>query len=131
MMQIINNTCNGKCSNCGECCSDVLPLSEKEINNIRKYIKQHNIQEMRHLSVLDTRLDLTCPFRDNENKKCVIYEVRPDICKCFICCKTIPNIEHDKALLHSTRIPYSMRNIFFNGKPLEEICATIIKKLGG
>jgi hypothetical protein len=30
-----DNTVNGKCSRCGECCSNLLPLSEKEISDIK------------------------------------------------------------------------------------------------
>ena len=28
-------------------------------------------------------MDYTCPFRDEKNKKCMIYDVRPIICKLF------------------------------------------------
>ena len=29
---------NGKCSMCGECCGAILPVSEKEIKRIKKYV---------------------------------------------------------------------------------------------
>ena len=41
MEKVINYTENGKCSNCGQCCTDYIPISQKEINRIRKYIKKH------------------------------------------------------------------------------------------
>ena len=40
---IQNRTCNGKCSSCGECCSDILPLDNFEIKKIRDYINKHKI----------------------------------------------------------------------------------------
>lgn len=120
--QITNFTCNGECSNCGQCCSDLLPLNNIEIKRIKEYIRKHNIKECKHLSILvKNPLDLTCPFRDNKNKKCLIYEVRPEICRSFICSKTMPEIEETKRLINSTRQVVSMRNIFFNGEPLENI----------
>lgn len=126
---ITNKTCNGKCSNCGECCSDILPIDQTEIKRIKKFIQKNDIKESKHLSMLDTRLDLTCPFRDNENKKCLIYEVRPDICRCFICSKLMPDIEHDKALFYSQKTTQSMRNVFFGGQPLTDIFSTLIDKM--
>ena len=30
-----NFTVNDKCSNCGQCCSNLLPMSEKEVKNIK------------------------------------------------------------------------------------------------
>ena len=29
-----NLTCNGKCTECGECCSNLLPMTDDEIENI-------------------------------------------------------------------------------------------------
>lgn len=82
-------TDNGKCTQCGQCCSNILPMTEDEITVIRRYIKKHHIKEHRHiLPLAEPTLDLTCPFlNDNkQNEKCDIYEVRPRICKDFICC---------------------------------------------
>lgn len=41
-------TDNGKCTQCGECCTNILPMTQAEINNIHKYIKKHNVKEQRH-----------------------------------------------------------------------------------
>lgn len=35
----------GICSNCGRCCSDILPLDDKEIDEIFKYIDKHNVKK--------------------------------------------------------------------------------------
>lgn len=82
-------TDNGKCTQCGNCCSNLLPMTDNEIDAIRKYIKKHNIKEHRHiLPLAEPTLDLTCPFLNDSkpNEKCDIYEVRPRICRDFICC---------------------------------------------
>lgn len=83
---IYNFTKNGKCSGCGNCCSRLLPMSQKEVDVIHRYINKHGIKECKHLlPVARPVIDMTCPFRDNDNNVCTIYEVRPEICKQFIC----------------------------------------------
>lgn len=81
-------TCNGKCTGCGGCCSNILPMTEDEIRTIRKYIKRYKIKEQKRLlPTVNQNLDMTCPFLDNSKKcdKCMIYEVRPMVCRDFIC----------------------------------------------
>ena len=36
---IIDLTCNGECTQCGQCCSNLLPMTDEEIATIHKYIK--------------------------------------------------------------------------------------------
>lgn len=82
-------TCNGKCTQCGECCSNLLPMTDSEIKTIREYIKANGIKEHKHLLPLVTpTIDMTCPFlnSDKDKEKCEIYSVRPKICRNFICC---------------------------------------------
>lgn len=94
MMDDMNNgvydlTRCGECTQCGSCCSNILPMTEKEIVTIRKYIKSHNIKERRHNYPIATPpIDMTCPFLndDKPKEKCEIYSVRPRICREFICC---------------------------------------------
>ena len=81
-------TDNGKCTQCGNCCSNFLVMTDTEIETIHKYIKKHNIKEHRHiLPLVEPTLDLTCPFLNDSkpNEKCDIYEVRPRVCRDFIC----------------------------------------------
>ena len=39
-------TKDGKCSGCGQCCSNYLPISSKEIKEIKRYVKKHHITEL-------------------------------------------------------------------------------------
>lgn len=110
---ITNFTCNGNCSNCGECCSNFLPLSNGEIKKIKDYVKKHNIKPCRHTSVLSNEIDGICPFRDNVNKKCLIYKIRPEICRSFICSKSIPDIEESKRLCYESKRAISMWHEIF------------------
>lgn len=85
---IFNFTIDGKCSGCGSCCSNFLPMSDKEIRQIKKYIQKNKIEECKHLLPTSTpTYDMTCPFLDisKDKDKCRIYEVRPMICRKFLC----------------------------------------------
>lgn len=44
-----NLTCNGKCTECGQCCSNLLPMTDDEISVIKKYIKKNGIKEHTHI----------------------------------------------------------------------------------
>lgn len=110
-LQLTNFTCNGKCSGCGQCCGDILYLSKKEIKEIDKYIKKHNIKATSKSIMVE--YDNTCPFRDNENKICKVYEVRPQICRVFKCDKSPEEAYINREFNNQTRLPRSMRNLFF------------------
>ena len=84
-----NLTCSGKCTGCGQCCSNLLPMTDDEISTIKKYIKKNRIKEHNHIvaPLAAPIIDMTCPFLDDSKscEKCTIYEVRPKICRDFIC----------------------------------------------
>ena len=109
--EVTNFTDNGKCSSCGQCCSNCLPLSDSEVKQIKAYIKKHNIKEQRHNFMVGT--DMTCPFRDEANKKCLIYEIRPEICRQFMCNHTKDDILKWKIDFHKKFNVVFMRNEFF------------------
>lgn len=82
-------TCNGECTQCGNCCSNILPMTKNEIDAIRRYIAKKHIKEQKHSYPFSQEsIDMTCPFLDNSKpkEKCAIYAVRPRICRDFICC---------------------------------------------
>lgn len=94
----IDLTKNGKCKSCGNCCSNLLPMTKAEVETIKQYIKKYHIKEQKHCFPEIAIADLTCPFLDMSKgkDKCVIYEVRPQICRSFVCNKTQSDIFADK-----------------------------------
>ena len=114
--QYQDNTVDGKCSACGECCADLLPLSDAEVDRLRKYAEKHNLKEHTEASIFHKNpIDLTCPFHDNIKKKCDVYPVRPLICRKFICSTPKPDAKAARDLLHQSRRARSLRwEIFGN-----------------
>ena len=111
-LEITDFTCNGKCSGCGQCCGDILHLSKWEIQRIDKYIKVNKIKCTPRLALVE--YDNTCPFRDNKEKKCKIYEVRPEICRVYQCNKTPEEAYNNREFTNMNKLPRSMRELFFN-----------------
>ena len=115
---VMDFTKNGKCTGCGECCSVLLPLSEKEIRKIKRYVEKHHITEKRHFApTAELLYDMTCPFLDGskEKDKCTVYSVRPAICRTFICNQPPSKVRENKELFWRTRMPVNMRETFFGG----------------
>lgn len=113
---VFDFTVDGECSNCGECCSNFLPVSRKEIKIIRRYISKKKIKEQKHFIPTRTAsVDWTCPFRDNSERICTIYPVRPAICRDFRCDKPKKRIQADKSLYHRKNLVVNMREEFFGG----------------
>lgn len=75
-MYTMLNIPDHNCQNCGECCGPV-PASKKEIEHIRQYLKENP----HALSKMGKGENLTCVFRNEEEKKCLIYPVRPLVCR--------------------------------------------------
>lgn len=42
-VEITDFSKDGKCSDCGGCCNDILPLTNADINRIKNYVKKNNI----------------------------------------------------------------------------------------
>lgn len=107
-------TQNGECSNCGQCCSRFLPMSGKEVKFIKRYIQKHKIKEQRHIFPIAGAVeDWTCPFRSEVERKCLIYEVRPAICRDFRCDKPAKQIKANKDMYHGRYQVVDMRGEFF------------------
>lgn len=112
---VYDMTDNGKCTGCGECCSNLLPMTDKEIEVIRRHIKKNNIKERKHgIPLANPFLDMICPFLNTDKKaeKCTIYSVRPAICRCFICSESNGALKH-KELWHGVRNPVNVRETFY------------------
>lgn len=96
----------GKCSKCGECCTPFLPIDQKEFYRISEYVIENNIKPQKQMLVMENKL--TCPYYNG--KKCLIYEVRPLICKEFYCYKK-PDVDTSKRLLKEKRTAVNMWDI--------------------
>lgn len=119
----VTNFCkDGKCTECGNCCSRYLAMSNKEINTIRQYIKKHNIKQQKHAIHIYAipLMDATCPFLDDTRPthKCLIYEVRPLICREFKC-DTWYSIDTTSPLFRSKLHPCDVTEIFFGKEQVE------------
>lgn len=119
-LQVVDCSKDGHCSDCGQCCGNMLPVNFQEIERIRKYIRKHNIQPCQHFAPLaGYRGSMLCPFRDNTAKRCTIYPVRPSICKSFFCGKTRDEILTDRAAAYKrSSLEIDMRATFFGGDPV-------------
>ena len=128
-MSVIDFTMDGKCSNCGACCSGVLPLSRAEVERIKRYLTQHPVKEQWHNG--RTGIDMTCPFRDERNRVCLIYPVRPDICASFVCNYTPEDLHRAKMDFHKSREVVFMRDAFFGANVGEEYRKVVLEMLTG
>ena len=107
-------TINNECSNCGSCCGDFLPVLAKELRTIHRFLMKHPIKEQIHRYPTATPMvDITCPFRSDTEKKCLIYEVRPAICRDFRCDKPKKKIKADRDLYHDKYGVCDMRKEFY------------------
>ena len=104
--KIIDCSVNGKCSCCGECCSNFLPVSQSEVDRIQEYVIKNKIRPAKEMLLM--RNTLICPYFNG--KKCLIYEVRPLICSEFYCYKK-PDIEMAKKFQKEERITVNMWGI--------------------
>lgn len=116
---ITDFTHNGNCSECGNCCTNMLPIGASEIPRIRAYIKKNHIRpHVLCLPLASPVLDITCPFlkTDTKEKRCMIYDVRPFICRHFICSRSkeqmVKDIASDKHVLEDRQVR-DVRKLFF------------------
>lgn len=112
---VTDYTVGGKCSECGACCSDLLPLTKSDIKRVRQYMKRHHVT----LTPPRADVDLTCPFL-SEDKHCKVYEARPTICRIFMCNKK-PHWSAGHKRREQDVIRLSMREVFGNDRRNSEI----------
>lgn len=90
---VYNFTQNGKCISCGNCCTALLPMTKEELKTIQRFVKRKHLQIEKHTGA---DLDLTCPFRNEEKRICMVYNIRPQICRDFKCDKPQKKIDDTK-----------------------------------
>ena len=104
MEKMVETKCvNGKCVGCGSCCTELLPLTLKEVETIQNYVKENKIKPYSEIFFEYNgvpSMNLMCPFRDLDTKTCRIYEVRPNICRQFKCNQDMRVIEKNKLIAH-------------------------------
>jgi Fe-S-cluster containining protein len=114
-------TKDGNCSKCGNCCSNVLPMTKKELDRIKKYIRANNIAEIKHITPLaKAPIDMTCPFRNDTKEICTIYEVRPKICRSFIC-NDVSQAKRNREHFAATMRIVDVRKELFNTSKQEKL----------
>ena len=84
----------GNCSRCGNCCAAMIPLTREEEETIRKYIQENKIEPEYFQD--EKNINLQCCFYDRKNKKCKIYDVRPNICRSFKCNRSISDLNKER-----------------------------------
>ena len=106
-------TKKGRCAKCGECCSNLLPLAQSEVERIIEYVKTHQIN-------ISKPKNGSCPFLSKE-KRCLVYEARPLVCRLFKCSAPTPSYKDFKLLLREDRAICDVKLTF---SVLETHCAT-------
>lgn len=80
---LLNIPAHTNCRNCGDCCT-IIPASRQEVKAIRGYLEAH--PEIKKQAQAHSHRILECPFRDDEAQRCIIYPVRPAICRLMGVC---------------------------------------------
>lgn len=80
-------TKNGKCSRCGQCCGNFIPLTSSELKELQELTKTDI--EVQLKTDDKGRVYMLCPFlimtQDSNETRCSIYNKRPSVCKMFRC----------------------------------------------
>ena len=78
--------CDVETAECGaKCCSNILLLTQKEIDRIRNYVRRNKIKPFNRNNVLKQEYVDVCPFLNPETLRCSIYSKKPYICEHFTC----------------------------------------------
>ena len=120
MDNILDNTCNGKCSQCGECCGAFLPLTKKEVKIIRDTIKKYNLQWNPADNIIGNDFHMLCPMLDLKTRKCKLHSIdpklKPAVCRRFICSNSKENLIKN-AKFYDSRADYNGES--GNFKPMD------------
>ena len=80
---------NGNCSRCGGCCSVLLPITQTELDLLKKYVKKHGITRQNHETGAEKGItvDAVCPLLQYEGEytTCLAEEVKPYVCRQYLC----------------------------------------------
>lgn len=125
--KITDFTKDGECSRCNQCCGGVLPITQLELKTIRRYVREKNIKPVASLAAIMVKpFDMSCPFA--ASGKCNIYEVRPQICRLFICSMDAEKIYKQKEELYQNP---NYKQIFLRDEIFGEKTAQVFVELMG
>jgi Fe-S-cluster containining protein len=112
----INNFNNPECKNCNECCSNVIPISIDEYNKIKFYLKTKEGKEILH-KIKSKKIPLAqnvevnyCKF--SYNMKCLIYDIRPNICRYFHCDEKLRNDNEMQRKFKNVKYIYFLSDLY-------------------
>ena len=108
-----NNCINGNCSRCGNCCTPFLPMSKSEVKKVKDYLRLHPDIEKRGIEnnpIKGKDVYIRCCFYDSDKKECMIYPVRPGICKLYKCDQSKEVMDANK-LIQSTTAKYNTTDL--------------------
>ena len=75
----------GNCNGCNDCCGLFAPISKEELIILKRKMNKKLIKKYENIVINKaTLIDMTCMFADKE-KGCLVYNLKPDICKHFHC----------------------------------------------
>lgn len=95
---------NGECSRCGACCTPFLPMTKSEVKVVKEYLKKNPQIKERALNqpfFKGNNVYVRCCFYDDEKKECMIYPVRPFICRAYKCNQDELKIENNKNFIYA------------------------------
>lgn len=125
MPEVKNYCIDDKCSHCGCCCTEFAFISDAEISKIKKYLEDHPVKEEHGKPDFMGRVPMLCPFHNAIERKCNIYEVRPEVCREFQCNKSMEELKMLKQKFiarryHNAVDVTSWHKVFFNNTLQED-----------
>jgi hypothetical protein len=95
------------CRNCGDCCGPLM-ITKKELSEIKKYIDKNISKKEKNRLKKQKRDPLTCQFRDEKNRNCAIYPVRPEVCRLFGVYDRLPCPYGNSTNLPDSMVPHTL-----------------------
>ena len=90
-------TLNNQCVRCGNCCPSFLPVTQEELDRAKAEADRIGFKPSIPVGVLNDAVYLRCPFllpqepdkgpTGMDVRKCAVHDVRPAICRSFMCCR--------------------------------------------
>ena len=115
---------NGECSRCGACCTPFLPMTKSEVKTVKEYLKKNPQIRERALNqpfFKGNDIYVRCCFYDSDRKECMIYPVRPFICRAYKCNQDDLKIENNKNFIYAkahynteAKTIHDFRSLLFN-----------------